>query len=304
MLATCGGGLLLLRGNNEKGPFQMTSIPAFEPLYGDNGPNRLFPEPGYQEVAALGGNDRVIMDAPAYRILDGGAGRDALDYRGDDGFFVDLARGQAGFMADMAFILPYPYPFPWDGLVRDEYVFDTGSAGGLTAPPVVEQVIVEEVIEVPIIPPLPQRIDTLTGFEIVRGGKGNDMLTGSTGGDVLKGRAGNDALLGGAGRDKLFGGSGSDFIDDGAGRDLLTGGAGADLFILDLDGDRDVIRDFETGEDMLNLTGWGVDSFEDLTIRENRRGDTVVIFEDERLILRGDVDLTADDLHMVDYAFY
>lgn len=279
----------------------MTSIPAFDPLIGDAGANRLFPMPGYQEVDAGGGNDVVIMDGPAYRVMDGGAGRDALDYRASVGVFVDLERGEAGWMTDMVFIQPYPYPFPWNGLVRAPYALDAeGAAQGLTSAPV-EDVL----IDLPIIPPLPQQLDRFESFEIARGGSGNDMLTASdAGGDVLKGRAGHDALLGGAGRDKLFGGAGSDLIDDGAGRDLMTGGAGADLFILRLDGERDVIRDFEAGEDMLNLTAWGVDSFDDLTIRETRRGDTVVLYEGERLILRGDVELTADDLHLVDYDFY
>ena len=144
----------------------------------------------------------------------------------------------------------------------------------------------------------PAPIDLIYGFETVRGGRGNDMLTSQDSGATLSGRKGHDALIGLDGRDKLFGGAGEDFIQDGGGWDQMTGGAGADLFVLDLDGSGDTIRDFESGVDMLNLTQWGVESFEDLAIRVNGKGDTVVRYEDERLILRGEVALTAEDLDL------
>lgn len=152
----------------------------------------------------------------------------------------------------------------------------------------------EDVVDTLTNSPVP--IDLIYGFETVRGGRGNDMLTSQDSGATLSGRKGHDALIGLDGRDKLFGGAGEDFIQDGGGWDQMTGGAGADLFVLDLDGSGDTIRDFESGVDMLNLTQWGVESFEDLAIRVNGKGDVVVRYEDERLILRGEVALTAEDL--------
>ncbi|WP_310734336.1 Ig-like domain-containing protein [Ideonella livida] len=71
--------------------------------------------------------------------------------------------------------------------------------------------------------------DTLSNFEGVTGGAGNDSVTGSSGNDTLVGNAGTDSLDGGAGHDSLSGGSGADTLRGGAGNDTLAGGDGTDL---------------------------------------------------------------------------
>lgn len=83
---------------------------------------------------------------------------------------------------------------------------------------------------------------------ILQGGAGNDRLTGD---------ARSDMILGGAGNDTLSGGAGDDILRDGAGSDTLSGGAGADVFVLDGDGLRDTITDFEPGVDKLDISGFG-----------------------------------------------
>lgn len=78
-------------------------------------------------------------------------------------------------------------------------------------------------------------------------GRGHDRVT--TGG-------GNDILSGGAGRDTLAGGGG---------RDVLTGGGGADHFVFRRAGDspanagRDVVTDFTSGVDRLNISALHAD---------------------------------------------
>jgi hypothetical protein len=52
--------------------------------------------------------------------------------------------------------------------------------------------------------------DTLSGFENLTGGSGNDVLIGDSGSNVIQGGAGNDWLKGGAGSDTLEGGGGDD----------------------------------------------------------------------------------------------
>ena len=52
--------------------------------------------------------------------------------------------------------------------------------------------------------------DTLSNFENVTGGTGNDVLIGTTADNVLNGGAGNDTLTGGLGNDTLTGGLGTD----------------------------------------------------------------------------------------------
>jgi subtilisin-like proprotein convertase family protein len=85
-------------------------------------------------------------------------------------------------------------------------------------------------------------------------GKGNaagNQITGGDGNDILSGLGGADTLQGGLGDDRLRGGTG---------RDFLTGGAGADHFVfasaneVGIGSRGDVITDFETGIDVIDLS--------------------------------------------------
>lgn len=95
--------------------------------------------------------------------------------------------------------------------------------------------------------------DMLLNFEGLLGSNFNDILTGDSAGNIINGGVGNDTVSGGAGNDLLLGG---------AGTDQLTGGAGSDRFIFNLLSDiglnaqRDVIRDFQTGQaaDLIDLS--------------------------------------------------
>jgi Ca2+-binding RTX toxin-like protein len=79
--------------------------------------------------------------------------------------------------------------------------------------------------------------DVISGFEVVAGSRKADVLIGSAGVDRLSGAAGADRLAGGAGVDRLF------------------GAAGADTFVLaPLKPDRDVIKSFISGEDVLEIS--------------------------------------------------
>lgn len=82
------------------------------------------------------------------------------------------------------------------------------------------------------------------------------------------GDPGRNLLLGG-GDDRIDGGAGADVLQGGCGIDTLTGGAGADRFLFGREGiagenmaggtgpgNRDVLTDFEPGEDLLDLSGY------------------------------------------------
>lgn len=62
-----------------------------------------------------------------------------------------------------------------------------------------------------------------------------------------------EAAIGGAGDDVLIGSDLSDYLDGGGGADHLTGGGGADTFVLSDPQVADVIADFETGVDRLDV---------------------------------------------------
>jgi uncharacterized protein (TIGR03118 family) len=98
-------------------------------------------------------------------------------------------------------------------------------------------------------------IDGGDGNDVLLGQAGNDVIFGGTGNDFIDGGEGDDVLAGGAGSDVLIGGAGNDRIAGGAGLDTLFGGTGSDIFVLTPQtADRDWIRDFETGQDMLEMS--------------------------------------------------
>ncbi|MDZ8189976.1 MAG: hypothetical protein RMX96_34720 [Nostoc sp. ChiSLP02] len=115
------------------------------------------------------------------------------------------------------------------------------------------------------------------GNDYITGGDGNDSLFGDNGKDLVYGGRGNDSIFGGAGSDRLFGDDGNDVLT-GTGTatkgarqiDRLTGDAGSDRFVLGLSasvfysdgnsktsglGDYALITDFNTNEDILQLSG-------------------------------------------------
>lgn len=121
------------------------------------------------------------------------------------------------------------------------------------------------------------------GADTVQGGTGDDLILGwgvlasptaareawareADAGDALRGGAGQDTLRGGGGDDLLAGGDGDDLLAGGTGADTLTGGAGADVFafgaldrrakapVYDTQGD--VVTDFASGEDRLDLSAF------------------------------------------------
>ncbi|WP_263974683.1 M10 family metallopeptidase C-terminal domain-containing protein [Pseudomonas sp. Marseille-Q5115] len=86
--------------------------------------------------------------------------------------------------------------------------------------------------------------------------------TGTAGAETLYGDWGNDTLQGLAGNDELAGSVGDDLIVGGAGSDRLTGGSGADTFRFDSVSDSyvgaaDLITDFTTGRDVLDVSALG-----------------------------------------------
>jgi Ca2+-binding RTX toxin-like protein len=124
------------------------------------------------------------------------------------------------------------------------------------------------------------------GDDTVDGGPGNDVINGQgnisltpggtialwsrDGADLLRGGPGDDTFFGASGNDTIDGGPGDDLIRGSSGADLMRGGPGADTFAFgflaatvsnyrgDSDagaGNRDIIEDFRSGEDHIDLTG-------------------------------------------------
>jgi len=95
------------------------------------------------------------------------------------------------------------------------------------------------------------------GSDVLKGNTGKDTLDGGGGKDRLKGGSGTDTLAGGGGKDKLYGGGGTDTLEGGSGTDRLWGDGGEDTFRFLTGADKDVVRDFESGLDSLEIIGLG-----------------------------------------------
>ena len=65
--------------------------------------------------------------------------------------------------------------------------------------------------------------DGVGGFEVLVGGRGDDVLRGAAGDEMIDGGAGDDVLRGRGGDDALFGGTGADRLSGQAGDDRLYG---------------------------------------------------------------------------------
>ena len=102
------------------------------------------------------------------------------------------------------------------------------------------------------------------GDDKLRGQSGDDEISGGDGSDFIDGGSGADALSGGAGVDKLVGGIGSDTIEGGAGNDQIWGGHwsgdnSADTFVVSSGSGKDIIHDFETDHDQIDLSSYGLE---------------------------------------------
>jgi Ca2+-binding RTX toxin-like protein/3',5'-cyclic AMP phosphodiesterase CpdA len=106
------------------------------------------------------------------------------------------------------------------------------------------------------------RLEGGDGDDELRGGIGSDTLEGGDGDDVLEGGIGNDALDGGSGDDELKGGLGRDRLAGGEGDDILSGGIGRDVFVFGANSGADIITDFRSGQDSIELQGLDFETFE------------------------------------------
>lgn len=129
-----------------------------------------------------------------------------------------------------------------------------------------------------------------TGIDMIRASDGNDtvlgqkdvdFLFGGKGNDNIKGGLGDDSIEGGDGNDTLRGGSGTDILFGGEGQDLLVGGKYADAFVLTPNTGKDIIKDFQAGQDVFVLESrlrFGQElTFEQLSITQKNKNTIIAI---------------------------
>jgi len=147
--------------------------------------------------------------------------------------------------------------------------------------------------------------DTINGGSSLDGN--NDTLNGGDGIDTIKGYAGRDIIDGGNGADVIDGGSGNDTITGGRGQDDMTGGTGSDTFVFvggtgndgtglgtsasgsDATNDADVITDFSTGNDTIDLTN--ANDTGDGFLDDNAATDIIINLDNDAANFEAVVDL-------------
>ncbi len=115
-----------------------------------------------------------------------------------------------------------------------------------------------------------QKVFAGAGGDTVNGTGKSDLIYAGSGNDTVKGNDGDDTIYGGSGSDTINGNNGCDTIIGGYGADYLTGSNGDDRFVFlsvaDSNAARyDVVSDFRSGSDRIDLSALGALSFLTLT---------------------------------------
>ena len=225
-----------------------------------------------ENVTAGAGND-TITGSDSANTLDGGAGNDTLfGNAGDDtisgGANDDTISGGAGNDTldggDGIDTLTYADFTASESVVVNlaTRTVDAGTRGGTDTITNFEVVV------------LGAGDDTFTGDGLSNtafGGDGSDNLAGGSGNDVLDGGAGDDTLMGATGDDTLTGGSGDDTLDGGSGNDVLAAGTGENVVSGGSGTDTGVLA---TTSDQYVITSTGTRT----TLFESRDGGEVTSF--------------------------
>jgi serralysin len=195
----------------------------------------------YSDVLTGNGGDNRFDPLWGSDLVKGGGGIDMVSYRNDVGFAQNSAYSAKGIIADMA-----------DGTITD----------------------------------IRGDVDTISGIEDMMGSALEDQIRGSSAAnyldgyledDILNGRGGNDTIFGAAGHDRIYGGTGADVLIGSSGEDILKGGAGVDTFVFELISDHDIIRDYQKGQDYIDVSDYSFASGAVVLALAIQRGDSVVI---------------------------
>jgi hypothetical protein len=110
-----------------------------------------------------------------------------------------------------------------------------------------------------------------------------------------------DAITGSPQGEIINGGAGADTIAGGLGNDVLSGGGGADRFVFTNGDGNDVITDFASGQDTIELHGSGAGFDQLAAVMSDGGGGVVIALDPAHQITLAD--LTVAQLQTSDFAF-
>ena len=125
----------------------------------------------------------------------------------------------------------------------------------------------------------PNGSDSGASFVIFGGddiGASAATLVGTDAGETLNGTDGNDRIIAGQGDDIIVGGGGNDY---------LVGARGNDTFVFSSDFGDDVIKDFEQGVDLIDLTAFDFGSSYVVTVSQSGSDVIIDVYSDTITIL-------------------
>ncbi len=135
----------------------------------------------------------------------------------------------------------------------------------------------------------------------IRGTNGDDALIGTALDDTIYGRRGDDVIHAGDGDDVVYGGGGRDTIFAGDGNNDVYGGGGRDTFAFE-SGAAGVttLHDWQDGRDVIDLTGLGVSSLDQLQITTSGSWTTIAA---GAMSIRMDAGANSAPLSAADFIF-
>ena len=234
-----------------------SSIETVDPNIPTEGNDTVFGTDGADNATLLGGDDR-FLGGKGSDTVDGGAGEDHIFGQNGADYLIggaDDDKISGGFGADTL----------EGGTGRDNL---SGNAGNDS----IDGGDGNDVLSGG------GGHDTMNGGnnnDRMYGGGGNDVMSAGNGNDKMQGHTGDDYMSGDVGKDLIRGGAGNDTIVGGAGDDTLRGDGGVDTFVFDFGMNRDVIRDFQDGFDLLDFSAAGITDISQLTLTQV--GNHVVI---------------------------
>ena len=145
----------------------------------------------------------------------------------------------------------------------------------------------------------------LTATDPWEGNSNANYMLDDSDGRTINAYGGNDRVYGGEGDDEIYGGAGCDLLMGEEGNDTLVGGSGDDTFVFQSGHGNDTIKDFEDGNDTIDLSAFsGITAFSNLSGKITQDGDDTKIdlsdFGGGEIVLE---DFTSTDLGATDFDF-
>ena len=270
----------LVEGTGEGGHAEGDVLSDIESVMGSDHNDFLYGDDSANHLEGYGGNDQLSGGIGADR-LDGGNGEDWVLYSASGaGVTVNLEDGtgkgghaEDDVIVDVENVQGSNYQDILIGDAGENFLLGLDGADRLDGGDGIDWVSYQHSdlgVTVDLIDGAGERGnaqgDVIVNVENVQGSPHGDILIGDNDANNLQGLDGDDDIQGNGGDDTLLGQVGADRLNGGEGADRLYGNEGDDTFIFGAGHGDDRILDFTNGEDLIDLSAFGLSGFDEVTI--------------------------------------